>query len=259
MDLTKEWYRNEFINHENVIFHRAIETEFTFYDAVASGNLEYVRENIKDNMFTNPDGMGKLSENPLQNLRYHFVITVAMITRYCVHAGMEQEKAYALSDFYIVKMDKVQNIEGIAELHDKMCLDFCKQMNIIRNSQILSKPIVLCLDYIYSHIHYRITVRELAEYLHLSESYLSKLFRKEMGVSVSSYILDLKIEKAKNLLQYSDYNIVDIANYLSFSSQSHFIQTFQKKTGLTPHKYRTQHFRANWDQVTAQPQYKQNN
>ena len=130
-----------------------------------------------------------------------------------------------------------------------MCIDMCKQMNIIRNSQILSKPIVLCIDYIYSHIHYRITIKELADHLHLSESYLSKLFSKEMGISLSQYILDLKIEKAKNLLQYSEYNIVDIANYLSFSSQSHFIQVFQKKTGLTPHKYRTQNFRQEWQQM----------
>ena len=127
-------------------------------------------------------------------------------------------------------------------------------MNILKSSQVLSKPIVLCIDYIYSHIHFRITLKELAEYLNLSESYLSKLFHQEMGISLSQYILDLKIEKAKNLLQYSDYNIVDIANYLSFSSQSHFIQVFQKKTGLTPHRYRTKHFRTNWDKVSVQKQ-----
>ena len=117
--------------------------------------------------------------------------------------------------------------------------------------QILSKPIVLCMDYIYSHIHYRITLKELAEYLDLSESYLSKLFRKEMGISVSNYILDLKIDKAKNLLQYSEYTTSDISNYLAFSSQSHFIQVFQKKTGLTPHKYRTHHFRTSWNSVSV--------
>ena len=253
MDLSKEWYRSEFINHETVETHRVIETEFTFYDAIANGNLAYVEENCKSNAFVNPDGMGKLSENPLQNIRYHFVVTTAMIVRYCVHAGMEQEKAYSLSDFYILKMDKCQSVDEINKLHDVMCIDICNQMNIIRNKQILSKPIVLCIDYIYSHIHYRITIKELADYLNISESYLSRLFLKEMGLPLSQYILDLKIEKAKNLLQYSDYNIVDIANYLSFSSQSHFIQVFQKKMGLTPHKYRTQHFRAKWDSMAIQP------
>ena len=102
MDLSKEWYRSEFINHEMLEPHRVIETEFTFYDAIANGNVDYVEENCKNNTFVNPDGMGKLSENFLQNIRYHFVVTTAMITRYCVHAGMEQEKAYSLSDFYIL-------------------------------------------------------------------------------------------------------------------------------------------------------------
>ena len=148
-------------------------------------------------------------------------------------------------------MDKCQTLDEISELHDVMCIDICKQMHILRKSQILSKPIVLCIDYIYSHIHNRITVKELADYLGLSESYLSKLFHKEMGLSISQYILNLKIEKAKNLLQYSEYNVVDIANYLSFSSQSHFIQVFQKFTGMTPHKYRTKNFRTNWDEIQA--------
>lgn len=110
-----------------------------------------------------------------------------------------------------------------------------------------SKPIVLCIDYIYEHIHDRITIKELAEYLSLSESYLSKLFHKEVGVTLSQYIMNLKLEKAKNLLQYSEFSVVDIANYLSFSSQSHFIQTFQKSIGLTPHKYRNKNFHTKWN------------
>lgn len=249
MNLTKDWYRSEFVDHEMITGHRILEKELSFYDSVANGNIETVEANCKRRDFTTPDGMGVLSDNPIQNLRYHFVIGVAMITRYCIHAGMEQEKAYSLSDFYIQKMDKSKTIHEISDIHDTMALDFCKRMNKLRKSQMLSKPIVLCIDYIYSHIHYRITIKELADYLNLSESYLSKLFHKEMGIPVSQYILELKIEKAKNLLQYSDYNIVDIANYLSFSSQSHFIQVFQKFTGLTPHKFRIRQFRTNWDQV----------
>lgn len=243
---TKEWYRSEFINHESEFGHRMLESELSFYDAIATGNIEFVEENCRRNDFGNPEGMGTLSDNPVQNLRYHFVITVAMITRYCVHAGIEQEKAYSLSDYYIQKMDRCKTIAEISRLHDTMCMDITRQMLELRNSQVLSKPIVLCIDYIYSHIHSRITVSDLSEELGLSESYLSKLFHSEMGIPISQYILNLKIEKAKNLLQYSEYSVVDIANYLSFSSQSHFIQVFKKYTGMTPHKYRTHNFRTNW-------------
>ena len=249
MDLSKEWYRSEFISHEMIPEYRELENELLFYNAITNGDKEYLDNNCKNKTFTNPDGMGKLSENPLQNIRDHFVVTTARVTRYCVHAGMEQAKAYKLSDFYISKMDKCRTIDEISKLHDTMCYDFCKRMDELRKSQILSKPIILCIDYIYSHIHYRITVKELANHLNLSESYLSKLFRKEMGIPISQYILSLKIEKAKNLLRYSDYSIMDISNSLSFSSQSHFIQVFQKKTGMSPHKFRIKYFRSNWEGV----------
>ena len=78
MDLSKEWYRSEFVNQEMLEQHRVIETEYTFYDAIANGNIEYVQDNCKNQTFTNPDGMGKLSEDKLQNIRYHFVVTTAM-------------------------------------------------------------------------------------------------------------------------------------------------------------------------------------
>ena len=195
MDLSKEWYRSEFVNQEMLEQHRVIETEYTFYDAIANGNIEYVQDNCINQTFTNPDGMGKLSDDKLQNIRYHFVVTTAMITRYCVHAGMEQEQAYSLSDFYILKMDKCRTIDQISRLHDTMCLDFCSRMNELKRRQILSKPIVLCLNYIYSHIHYRITIKELAEYLSLSESY--QIIFKRNGNSAQPLYHRFKNRKSK--------------------------------------------------------------
>lgn len=250
MNISKEWYRDEFINHESLNSHISVELEMNEYIAIAEGNLEYV-EKQTDEDFSNLEGKGRLSENDLQNLRYHFVVSTAMITRYCVMNGMEQEKGYSLSDFYIKKMDKCTTIPEIASLHHTMCFDYCNKMNILKKSQVLSKPVVLCMDYIYKHIHSRITIKQLAEYTNLSESYLSKIFNKEIGMPVSSYITMQKIEKAKNLLSFSDYSLSDIANYLAFSSQSHFIQVFQKHVGVTPHKYRNIHFRHQWEDLSS--------
>lgn len=246
MDLTKKWYQSEFIQHERLDIHRSMENEFSFYRAIAEGDIETVKANCNSNAFTDPSGMGKLSENPLQNIKYHFVVTTALMIRFCVSYGMELERAYGLSDFYIMEMDKCTNVKDISKLHDVMCIDLCNKMLILKNSKVLSKQIVLCLDYIYKHIHYRITIKELADYLNLSESYLSRLFKKEMDVSLSDYIIDLKIDKAANMLKFSDYSIAEIAEYFGFASQSHFIKTFEKKMGDTPSKYRKIHFRDNF-------------
>lgn len=246
MSLHKEWSLQELTEGELSTTHRPIEEEYSFYQAVKNGDMDFVRNNCREGAFTNPDGMGVLSKNPLRNIKYHFLITVAMITRHCVDGGMELEQAYRLSDFYILKMDVCTSIQEVAQLHDDMALDFTGKMLLLRKESVISKPIVQCIDYIYKHMHNRITVNDLADYTELSVSYLSRLFKKELGVSVSDYIREKKIERAQNLLRYSNYSFIEISNYLAFSSQSHFIQTFEKYVGLTPKKYRDKYYRTNW-------------
>ena len=55
------------------------------------------------------------------------------------------------------------------------------------------------------------------------------------------------IDKAKNLLRFSEYSIGEITYYLGFSNESHFIQTFQKRVGETPNRYRRRCFRTEWE------------
>lgn len=99
------------------------------------------------------------------------------------------------------------------------------------------------MDYIYYHLNEKIHLQDLAKYVNLNSSYLSTLFKKETGLSVSDYILKRRMDAAKNMLQYSDYTYGDISVILAFSSQSHFIQVFKKQTGLTPREYRSKFYR----------------
>jgi len=80
----------------------------------------------------------------------------------------------------------------------------------------------------------------------LNENYLSKLFKKETGVSVSDYIRDKKVETAKNLLKFSTLSYLNIGTALAFSSQSHFIKVFHQATGYTPKEYQKLYYRSNW-------------
>ena len=94
------------------------------------------------------------------------------------------------------------------------------------------------MNYIPAHIHENITVSELAEVVGLNETYLSKLFKKEMKCTVSEYIRNEKIEEACWLLSYTDKSSIEIATDLSFSSHSYFISVFKKVKGVTPKEYR---------------------
>ncbi len=247
MGILQEWYTQEMTDNEEEKFHRPLSDAQLFFHAVSSGDIDFVRENCKQQKFAETEGVGILSHDPVTNLKYHFAITAAFVTRLCIESGMELEQAFRLSDFYILRLDTLYTCQAVINLHDQMVLDFTGKMRILTRSPGMSKPVNICINYIYAHIKERITIENLAEYSGLSASYLSRLFKKETGVSVSDYIREKKIEKAQHLLKFCDYSLIEIANYLSFSSQSHFIQLFKDFTGITPKKYRDLYSSSNWD------------
>ena len=246
MNYQNEWLLYETGDDIDEIEHRAATEELLFYQAVANGNVAAVK-NCEQARFVESEGVGVLSRNPVTNLKYHFVITTAMITRICKQNGMELEQAFRLSDFYIQKLDDIHTVEGVQSLHDEMVIDYAEKMRRYSRSDTNSKHINACKEYIYSHIKERITIEDLADEFGVSAGYLSRLFKKQTGVSVSAYIREQKIDIAKNLLRFSDYSMIDIANRLSFSSQSHFIQQFRESVGMTPKKYRDEYYMVQWE------------
>ncbi|MCM1494742.1 MAG: AraC family transcriptional regulator [Bacteroides sp.] len=243
-DFMKSLTQTIFHQREQDQQHISYEAEFAFYHAVKEGDLELVKE------FMSPldtEHMGKLSQHPVRNLRYHFIIAVAMIARFCIENGLPPEYAYTLSDLYIQKADVTDSAEGIQQLHREMIYDYTRQMQQLVKEQTYSRQIVLSLDYIYAHLQEPLTVKTIADAIHLNPCYLSTLFKKEMQVSISEYIRRERIKAAENLLKYSDFSATDISNYLCFSSHSHFIKIFKQYTGYTPRAYRNQFFRRSWE------------
>lgn len=235
-----------FMQREYNIKHKPYDQELAFYESVRNGDIEAIEKMIVVFQPSEVNGYGTLSKDPTRNIRYHFIVLAAMLTRFCMEGGMEYEIAYSLSDLYIQRMDMCNTVEQVQKLHQEMIIDYTKRMRQIKKAHIYSKHIVLCIDYIYNHLHSRITIAELAKTAAINESYLSKLFKKETGMSVSDYIRIRKIEAAENMLKYTEYTYSDIAEYLAFSSQSHFIDVFRKTIGLTPKEYRNKYFRRKW-------------
>lgn len=243
MTLQSEWQNEEQQRQDEIEQHEPPETEFVFYRMVQHGDMIGVADNLKSRHYHRIALDTRLSENPVQNFRYHCIVVLALMTRFCMEGGMPGEQAYRISDFYIHKIDTATTEEEIEVLHDEACFDFTRRMQQRQNQPICSKPVTLCLNYIYAHLQEKISIPELAEAIGLHPNYLSKLFRQQMGCTLHSYILDQKIHAAKQMLRFSERSFAEIANLLAFSSQSHFIQVFSKRVGVTPHQYREAKFR----------------
>ncbi len=241
MNVDRKLSHIEFLNREYNVSHLSYEREMAFFHSIKQGDYAEAQRLFKP---FNCEEMGKLSDDSLRNLKYHLVITVAFITRYCIEGGMEMEAAYNLSDIYIRSVDKCRTEDEINMLHREVVADYAQRMNIIRKQNRYPKTVTMCLDYIYDNLHRKITLEQLAELVKLSPTYLSKLFHKEVGITVSAYITKRRIETAENMLKFSDYSCLEISDYLCFSSESHFIHAFKKHTGYTPKNYREQFFRS---------------
>ena len=93
-------------------------------------------------------------------------------------------------------------------------------------------------EYIQENIMSRVSLEDLAEYMSLSPSHLSKLFRKKTGVSFIEYVKRAKIERAKHLLKNTNLKVYEICDSLSYQNLQHFSILFKSQTGMTPLEYR---------------------
>lgn len=242
MNIQNNLLYREFVQRENPLSRAPYNPELEFYNHIKNGDLKKVTK-ICNERLSDKAGLGILSENKLQSLKYHFAITAALISRFCIEGGMNFSEAYTLSDYYILSADKCTTSEKISDLHLDMCLDYTRKMSNLKKRTIFSFHISKCLDYIYDNLHTRITVDTLSAHVGLSCAYLSRLFKEETGMAISEYIKQQKIEIAKRMLIYSDFSVSEIATILAFPSHSYFSENFKKATSLTPLEFRKKHFR----------------
>lgn len=235
----KELRYIEFLNRETDKRHHTSIEDNLQYDLLKAGDLRAIEESRK---ILYSGLQGHLSDDPVRNARYIFVCGAALASRTAISGGMSSERAFNISDLYIQKMDKLNTIEEIHALQVDMFSLYTYEMAELDKQSVFSKPITICMDYIYHHLHEPIPVQKLAELTNLNTSYLSTLFKKETGITISDYIMSKKIEAAGNMLKYSDYTYAEISSFLNFSSQSHFIRAFKKYKDITPKQFREKYY-----------------
>lgn len=241
MKTDKELNYRLYTQREEAFIRSNIKSEFSRYNDIKYGNVENVKNNIsyiKEHFY---DGKGTLSNDPLRNNIYHFIVSAGIIARVCIDAGMAHDESYTLSDIYIRKADSLKEPEKIIDLLCEMQLDYASRMRNLKKDSAISIHIRNAIDYIYEHLHEPLTMKKLADNAGLDSSYFSKLFFKETGTTTKEYIILAKLKTAENMLLYSEHNLSEISLALGFSSQSAFTTAFKKYNGITPGNFKRYH------------------
>ena len=216
------------------IYHHTYQEEVKTMDYIREGNLEEVVGAVELLAST----AGKLSENEIRNERNLGICSITLATRAAIEGGAAPAKAYKLSELYINKIDQCKRMTEIFEYRKRSLYDFAKLVVEEREKRANSRYTEQCKEYIRKYYHQKICIPDIAEALGVSESHLSRIFKKETGESIQKYSMHMRIERAENLLKYSEASLTEISEYLCFSSQSHFGKVFKVYKNMTPKQYR---------------------
>lgn len=136
-------------------------------------------------------------------------------------------------DEYLTGIQKINQAKSVQELH-QLLLSLLENQHNQKYSQNVEKVLQIL------HEKYKepLTLKEVAEHLHLNVMYLGQLFKKETKKSFSAYLNHLRMEQAKWLLIHSNQNINEISNEIGYNNTTYFSKLFKKIVGQSPSEYR---------------------
>lgn len=224
---------------EKIVHHNGYDRELLFLNYVKRGDCENLKSIL--DALVQQYSPSTLSDNDKEQALFNLIACTTLVTRYAIEGGLDQSLAYNLSDYYIRKAKKCTNTGDTKALLFSMSMDFSTRVASVRQSRNFSYPVAAACEYIFSNLHYNISLRDMAASLNRSEGYLSTVFKKETGMTVMEFIRRERLKEACSLLCHTAKSCQEIASSLSFSSQSYFSKLFRREYGMTPLEYRASH------------------
>ena len=175
--------------------------------------------------------------DPLRNIKNYMIIMNTLLRKAAQNGGVHPIYLDRISSSFALKIEQLPAVEDGAALMDEMHRSYCR---LVRKhsfkdySPVVQKAVIL----IDSDLSANLTLSTLAENQNISPGYLSTLFKKETGKTVSEYIRDKRVKHAAHLLTTTHLQIQTIALHCGIMDVQYFSKIFKKQTGKTPKEYR---------------------
>lgn len=134
---------------------------------------------------------------------------------------------------------QISAARNLSRLHDLLHRRLNDYLNSIAEQEKENPQITMIKEYVRRHYEsYALSVKDIADYVGLTTTYVCTLFKNETNITINQYISDYRIERAKRLLEDPRNKISDIAEKIGYSDSNYFGKSFKKLVGLTPSEYR---------------------
>jgi AraC-like DNA-binding protein len=190
-----------------------------------------------------------LASNPLRSAKNSIICTCVLLTRAAISAGVSGESAFTLSDQVINRIEEFKDVSSVLNYEPTLVSKYIMLIKLLRQ-KVHPPAVVLTQSYIDAHLTDPITLKELAQFAKVNQSYLSRTFHREIGTTLKNYILERKIRASVYYVRFTNQPIAQIAFHFNFSDQSHYIAVFKRIMGITPGVFRN---RAQSDETNVLP------
>ena len=103
----------------------------------------------------------------------------------------------------------------------------------------INRAVCLACEYIEKHIYEKIVIRDVSSAIGYNYSYLSDVFKKDLGITISGYITEKKVQKAIELMKFENLSFTEVARKLNYGSAQSFNKVFKRITGYSPSAFMT--------------------
>jgi Response regulator containing CheY-like receiver domain and AraC-type DNA-binding domain len=175
---------------------------------------------------------------PMWQRRAYTAGISSAISHICRMHGIDEKSLLRDTDELVKMLDPDNDTDEIRARFKELCLAMRDNMNS-RRMTAARNLIESAKEYISVNYHNpKLSVEMLCEYLHISQSYFSTIFKQETKQSYVGYLTDVRIDKAKELLEHTNDKTYVIAKNIGYDDPNYFSYVFKKKVGVSPSQYR---------------------
>jgi AraC-like DNA-binding protein len=183
-----------------------------------------------------PEEEFPLADQPLRAAKNGLIVFVAVICRAAMDLGADDIKSYMLSDYYINEIEQNAAKENWVKIFQDVLRHYGALVREGREEKYSSR-VTRAIRQIRRRLFEPCALRDLARDLRVNPNYLSGLFKKETGLTLTRYVQAMKIDEAKRLMLGGEHTLSGIADMLGFTSLSYFSRVFKRLNSCGPREY----------------------